>query len=80
MSHLGSNKSYLANEMIYALKTLDDKYPNVYSNRRVINDVDHDGEQLKKKQKTEPWNFLASSVTEAALSKNTNYTDMMIVL
>ncbi|CAF1166471.1 unnamed protein product [Rotaria sordida] len=75
----GSNKSYFANEITYALKTLDDKYPNIYSNRRAINDNDDTEEQPKKKQKIEQWNFLASSITEAALSKHTNYTDVMIV-
>jgi hypothetical protein len=32
-----------------------------------MNDTDHDEEQSKKKQKAEPWNFLASSITETAL-------------
>ncbi|CAF2843321.1 unnamed protein product [Rotaria sp. Silwood2] len=74
-----SNKSYLANELIYALKTLDNKYPTVYSNRRMMDDIDHNEEQPNKKQKIESWSFLASSMTEAALSKTTNFTDAMVV-
>ena len=75
----GSNKSHLANEIMYALKTLDDQYPNVYSNRPVSNDMENIEEQPKKKQKIECWKFAASTITEAALAKNTNYTDVMII-
>jgi hypothetical protein len=74
---LGSNKSYLANEMTHALKILNDKYPGVYSSLSVPDPCDE--EQPKKKRKPECWSFLANTITEAALCKNTNYTDVMIV-
>jgi hypothetical protein len=67
----------LANEITHALKTLDDKYPGVYSSSQVL--VDDVEEQGKKRKKIECWNFLANTITEAALSKNTNHTDVMIV-
>ncbi|CAF0965503.1 unnamed protein product [Adineta ricciae] len=75
----GSNKSYLANEIIHSLKILDKMYPGVYSNRQALHDVDGDEEPPRKKPKTDPWSFVASSVTEAALSKTTNYTDLMVI-
>ncbi len=79
MYHLGSNKSYLANEIIYALKILDDTYPGIYSNRQTSNDTETNEEPPKKKQKIDSWSFLVSSITEAALSKYTNYTDVMLI-
>ncbi|CAF3306212.1 unnamed protein product [Rotaria socialis] len=79
LGNTGSNKSYFANEIMHSLKTLNDKYPSIYSNRRFVNDSDDAEEQPKKKQKTEQWSFSASTITEAALSKNSNYTDVMIV-
>ncbi|CAF4411181.1 unnamed protein product [Rotaria socialis] len=64
---------------MHSSKTLDDKYSSVYFNRRFVNDSDDAEEQPKKKQKTGQWSFSVSTITEAALSKNSNYTDVMIV-
>lgn len=76
---IGSNKSQLANDIMFSLKKLDDQFPNIYSNHSVDSDIENSEEQPKKKQKIEAWKFVASTITEAALSKTTNYSDVMII-
>lgn len=75
----GSNKSQLANDILFSLNTLDYQFPDIYSNHAVSNVIEDIEEQPKKKQKTEAWKFVVSTITEAALSKTTNYSDVMII-
>jgi hypothetical protein len=77
--HLGSNKSYIASEITHALKMLDNRYPGVYSSCSTHHEDDNNDQTPKKKQKADCWSFLANTITEAALSKNTNHTDVIIV-
>lgn len=77
---LGTNKSFVPEEMMYALHELDRSYPGYYSSNEPS---DADQEEMPPKKTTTskrvPWAMLVSTITEAALSQYMSYSDLTII-